>query len=114
MVKVIDRAAWSEAPDRWHGELEGTGTGAGLSLIFFGREDVGGGPRLHRHPYPETFIIRTGTALFTVGTEELRVGAGQIVVVPAGVPHKFSNLGPGLLETIDIHASERFDTEWLE
>ena len=40
--------------------------------------------------------------------------AGQILFVPAFTPHKFSNLGPELLETIDIHASNEFVTEWLE
>jgi hypothetical protein len=34
--------------------------------------------------------------------------------VAADTPHKFSNLGPDFLETIDIHASEKFVTEWLE
>jgi mannose-6-phosphate isomerase-like protein (cupin superfamily) len=35
-------------------------------------------------------------------------------MVPAGVPHKFVNTGAGRLRQIDIHASERFVTEWLE
>ena len=39
---------------------------------------------------------------------------GQILVVPAGTPHKFENLGPGPLETVDIHGNGKFITEWLE
>jgi hypothetical protein len=38
----------------------------------------------------------------------------QIVVVPAGVPHKFVNSGTGQLRQVDIHPSGRFITVWLE
>ena len=36
------------------------------------------------------------------------------MVVPAGVAHKFTNSGTGRLRQVDMHASERFVTEWLE
>jgi mannose-6-phosphate isomerase-like protein (cupin superfamily) len=36
------------------------------------------------------------------------------VVVPAGVPHGFANSGDGQLRQVDVHASGRFVTEWLE
>jgi mannose-6-phosphate isomerase-like protein (cupin superfamily) len=39
---------------------------------------------------------------------------GQIIVVPPETPHKFVNIGEGPLRQIDIHASKRFITEWLE
>lgn len=110
--RVIERASWSEDAEHWRGELQGIG--AGVSLIFVSTDKVGDGPRLHTHPYSETFIIRAGRGLYTVGEETIEAGAGQILVVPAGVPHKFSNLGPGRLEALDIHASERFITDWLE
>ena len=35
-------------------------------------------------------------------------------LAPAGMPHKFENLGPGLLEQIDIHEAAQFKTVWLE
>lgn len=114
MAKVIDRADWSDAPGLWQGEVQCGPYGAGVSLIFNYQEMPGGGPRLHRHPYPETFIIRSGIAEFTVAGETIRAAAGQLVVVPAGTPHKFTNAGPGPLETIDIHESGQFITEWLE
>ena len=31
--------------------------------------------------------------------------AGQAVFGPAGIPHRFENLGPGRLQTIDVHHS---------
>jgi hypothetical protein len=33
---------------------------------------------------------------------------------PAVVPHKFVNSGTGRLRQTDIHANDRFVTEWLE
>ncbi|HEX4206896.1 MAG TPA: cupin domain-containing protein [Ktedonobacteraceae bacterium] len=74
----------------------------------------GGGPRLHSHPYEEVFIVQEGQATFTVGSTTLEVKAGHIVIAPPGLPHKFINSGEGPLRQIDIHASPRFITEWLE
>jgi mannose-6-phosphate isomerase-like protein (cupin superfamily) len=74
----------------------------------------GSGPKLHRHPYEEVFVVQEGSATFTAGDEVIEARAGQVVVVPASVPHKFVNSGSGRLRQVDIHASERFITEWLE
>ena len=74
----------------------------------------GSGPKLHRHPYEEVFIVQEGTATFTAGDETVEVKGGQVIVAPAGVAHKFVNSGEERLRQVDIHASERFVTEWLE
>jgi quercetin dioxygenase-like cupin family protein len=74
----------------------------------------GQGPRLHRHPYEEVFIILEGCSTFTVGAETLEATAGQIVIVSPNTPHKFINASDQLLRQIDIHASKQFITEWLE
>jgi mannose-6-phosphate isomerase-like protein (cupin superfamily) len=65
----------------------------------------GGGPVLHTHPYEEVFVVQEGEATYTVGGNTIGVGAGQIVVAPAGVPHKFVNSGTGPLRQVDIHPS---------
>jgi mannose-6-phosphate isomerase-like protein (cupin superfamily) len=75
---------------------------------------VGGGVKLHRHPYQEIFIIQEGMATFTVGSATLQAHAGQIIIVPPGTSHKFTNSGDRLLRQVDIHASRIFITEWLE
>ena len=74
----------------------------------------GDGPRLHKHAYKEIFVIQEGAATFTVGSMVLEAKAGQIVIVPAGLPHKFINSGEGPLRQIDIHLSKQIITEWLE
>jgi mannose-6-phosphate isomerase-like protein (cupin superfamily) len=115
--KVIDKASWADpsvGSGNWRGEFEGSAHGAGISVIFVRTDIIGDGPRLHQHPYPETFIVRNGRVRFTVGGEAIEAVAGQIVVCPANVPHKFENLGPGPLEQIDIHEAGKFETVWLE
>jgi mannose-6-phosphate isomerase-like protein (cupin superfamily) len=67
----------------------------------------GGGAVLHTHPYEEVFVTLESRATFTVGDATIEVGAGQVVVAPAGVPHKFVNSGTGPLRQVDIHPSGR-------
>lgn len=96
------------------GEIEGRDVGGTVSFIVVSTDEVGAGPRLHQHPYDETFVIRGGAAEFVVGSESLVGRAGQVIVVAPYTPHKFSNLGDGRLEMINIHANDHFVTEWLE
>ena len=75
--------------------------------FFLVESPPGGGALLHHHPYEEVFVTLEGEATFTVGEDTIEVSAGQIVVAPAGVPHKFVNSGSGLLRQVDIHPSGR-------
>ena len=110
MVRVVQREDWAMHPTRQSGEWEGGE--ANVTLILHESVEAGHGPRLHTHPYPETFVMQEGRAVFTVGDEEVEAGPGQILVVPAGTPHKFRTLGP--MKSIHIHASPKFETRWLE
>jgi len=74
----------------------------------------GGTIPLHKHPYKEIFIILEGVATFTVGSATLEAQAGQIIIVPADVPHKFVNMSDRRLKQIDIHVSKQFVTHRLE
>src|SRR3954469_1897518 len=76
--------------------------------IYFVDAPPGRGPELHYHPYVEVAIVQEGTATITVGDEEREVKAGDVVVIPAGTPHRFINSGETPLRQIDIHASSRF------
>ena len=92
----------------WRGSVEGLAMGGQITVLAYGTDTVGAGPRLHVHPYDESFIITEGRARFVVGETTLDASAGEIVFGPAGVPHRFENLGPGRLQTIDIHHSPRW------
>lgn len=110
---VIERSDGRADGEQWAENYEELPGGAGISLILESTTKAGAGPRLHRHPYAETFIVRRGSATFTVADERLVARAGQVLVVPAGVPHAFST-GPDGYEGVHIHESPRFVTEWLE
>lgn len=110
----LKRSDWASDGRLWRGNLEGHEIGAGATILFYATEEVGKGPRWHVHPYEEIFIVRTGRALFTIGDRKIEATAGDILVGPANVPHKYKNLGPGLLETTDIHVSDRWIQTDLE
>lgn len=74
----------------------------------------GGSVRLHQHPYKEIFIIQEGVSTFVVGSATVETRAGQIIIVPANMPHKFTNATNAPLRQIDIHVSKKFMTQWLE
>jgi mannose-6-phosphate isomerase-like protein (cupin superfamily) len=93
--------------------FEGKDYGSGVSMFLINNEP-GVGPNLHKHPYPETWIVREGNARFTAGDQELEASAGDILVVQGETPHKFKNAGPGRLDIICIHPSPRFIQEDLE
>jgi quercetin dioxygenase-like cupin family protein len=82
--------------------------------FFLSDTAPGKGPDLHKHPYDEVFVVQEGTLTFTVGADTIEATGGQIVIAPAGSPHKFVNSGTGRSRHIDIHTSRRMITEWLE
>ena len=92
----------------WRGSVEGLALGGEVTVLAYGTDTPGAGPRLHVHPYDETFIVVEGRARFFVGEAVIEAGAGEIVFGPAGIPHRFENLGPGRLQTIDLHHSPRW------
>ena len=95
-------------------ELEGYQYGDVPACLIFFDGPPGSGPKLHRHPYAEVFVVQEGQATFTVGDATIEARAGQILIAPAGTPHKFVNSGSGRLRQLDIHTNDRFVTEWLE
>ena len=104
----LPHAAWASAEDFWRGRFEGRDIGTGITVLFYATEETGKGPLWHVHPYDEVFIIREGRALFTIGDEKIEAGPGDVLMGPAEVPHKYHNLGPGRLESVDIHLSDRW------
>ena len=86
----------------------------GASICFFlSSNKPGTGPSLHRHPYEEIFIVQEGEVLFTVGDQTIEASAGDILVVPAGTPHKFLCRSETHRQ-VSIHPVPRMETEWLE
>lgn len=95
------------------GNLRGADCGATTSLIL-DHSEPGHGPRLHKHPYDETWVVIEGTLMFQAGDEQILAGPDDIVIVPPDTPHKFTNNGRGRAHLVCIHANPTFETEWLE
>ena len=81
--------------------------------IILVHSQPGVGPKLHRHPYAEVFVVESGRATFQIGDESVVVDEGHVVVSPPGEAHGFTNTGSGELRLMAVHGAGRFDTEWL-
>lgn len=92
--------------------FEGRDHGSAVS-VFITSHPRGTGAPLHTHPYVETFVVQEGTGTFTVGDEEVEVGAGHVVVVPAGTVHGFVSSGDTPLRQVTIHPSDHFQQDWV-
>jgi quercetin dioxygenase-like cupin family protein len=82
--------------------------GLGISVIQFkltlpGNDDIfilenvfkgKGGPPRHVHPHQdEWFYALEGTFEFEIGTEKIKLGAGDSVTGPRGIPHVWASTG---------------------
>ena len=84
----------------------------GQLVRFTWRSVPGGVITEHVHPrQEERFTILAGEAHFTLNGQHHVAGAGETIIVPAGVPHSEGNPGPGEIESIvelrpALHAKE--------
>ena len=93
---------------------EGAKHGPSTVSIILSESPPGDGPRLHRHPYDETWIVEQGRVHVWIGEESVEVSTGDIAVAPPNTPHKFKNVGQDLARLVCIHGSPTAVTEWLE
>jgi mannose-6-phosphate isomerase-like protein (cupin superfamily) len=109
VLRAADRPPSSSRTVRFEGAAFGT------DISFFAVDnETGQGPGLHIHPYPETWFVHSGRALIVAGEESFEVGRGDIAVVPSGVPHKFTNLGPDRLVIFCVHQAGTMVQDDLE
>lgn len=108
--KKVSAKEWRKEGPILAGLLEGKNIATDITLIRVITEEIGSGPNLHVHPYDEIFTIQEGRARFTVGDKVIDAEAGDIILGPANIPHGYQNLGPGKLDSLDIHLSP----EWIQ
>lgn len=106
----ISPSEWLSSQDPPRGFFEGHQAGTDCVVIRYSTDVVGEGPNLHVHPYDEVFHILEGRAEFTVGDRKFEAVAGSLVIGPANVPHAYKNLGPGRLDSFDVHLNR----EWIQ
>lgn len=73
----------------------------------------GKGPRKHRHPYEETFIILNGDIEFIVDGKTQVLESGKVAIVPASTWHEFKNRSDGPSLMVNIHPVPKMITEWF-
>jgi mannose-6-phosphate isomerase-like protein (cupin superfamily) len=104
----------NDLPGQTARQFEGYHYGDVPVSFFLSATPPGRGPSLHTHPYAEVFVVQEGRLTFIVADETIEATAGQIVIVPAGVPHKFTNTSSEVVYHTDIHTSGQMETTWLE
>ena len=93
--------------------LEGKPNGAQVTVLLE-HMPPGSGPKLHSHPYGETWVVVEGRIAFTNGTQTREAIAGDVVYVAPGEPHKFTVTSEQRIKMVCIHQSDHFITDWLE
>lgn len=96
------------------GSVNGETLETQVTVLTYGNDEPGTGPVLHIHPYDEIFMIQQGRGRFFVGDQVIDAEAGEVVLGPAALPHRFINLGPGRLQTLGVHLSPRWIQTNLE
>lgn len=111
-MEIVSTGQW--LPGDANGKsIEGAPHGAQVTVLLE-HMPPGSGPKLHSHPYGETWVVVEGRATFTNGTETREAVAGDVVYVAAGEPHKFNVTGEQRIKMVCIHQSDHFITNWLE
>jgi quercetin dioxygenase-like cupin family protein len=88
------------------------GSDHGMSTSMMLSTIVPGGPRRHRHPHAEAFVLHEGQATFEVDGERLVGQVGDVVLIPPDAWHGFTNSGSGPLRLTAIHENRRAVTEF--
>lgn len=89
--------------------------GTRLEIEFFIQPDTGKGLSAHFHPYfDERFEILAGSAHYMLGNDERSTQAGDVFVLPKGVPHVHPwNVGNDVLHWRKITQLDKPNMDWL-
>ena len=91
--------------------FQGVKHGANVSF-FIVHFSPGKGPRKHRHPYEETFILLEGEIEAIVDDQKETLRENSIVVIPAGAWHEFKSCSEKQVFMVNIHPAPEMITEW--
>jgi mannose-6-phosphate isomerase-like protein (cupin superfamily) len=58
------------------------------------------------HRQDEIYVVIKGTGEFSFGSQRRRVGAGDLLFVPAGMEHRFEAFSPDLTLWVMFHGPE--------
>lgn len=80
--------------------VAGRSNGLHRIVLAAGRLDAGEGGPAHLHHGDEILRILSGEVDVTVGHETRRCGAGDVVIIPADVPHGFTTVTGTAMEVV--------------
>ena len=89
-MQIVSTGQW-QPNDATAAQIEGYTQGAKVTVLLE-HMPPGSGPRLHTHPYGETWVVVEGRIAFTNGRETGEATAGDVVYVAPKEPHKFTVL----------------------
>lgn len=69
---------------------------------------------LHTHTVDEVVLYRSGSARVTLGEEQIEVGEGAAVFIPAGAPHGTLNAGGEPVRLFAVYPATQIDIRYLE
>jgi quercetin dioxygenase-like cupin family protein len=67
----------------------------------------------HSHDFDQIAVVVQGRMRFTIGGETVDVGAGEVLLIPAGVEHAGEVLGDEPALNLDVFAPARDDYRHL-
>ena len=86
--------------------------GAGQLCIFEQWCEIGHGAPTHLHAVEEVLHVLDGQAEVWIGDSRATLASGQLVIVPAGRKHGFSNTGKSVLHIQSTLASPVFEAAY--
>ena len=87
-------------------------SGAAQLCLFEQWCDPGHGAPTHLHAVEEVLHVISGQAEVWIGNDRATLTGGQLVVVPAGHKHGFSNVGAGTLHITSTLAAPVFEAAY--
>src|SRR5262245_38879892 len=100
----------AKSGQKFRGLLEGKSLQTNITLIRYVTDVVGEGPTLNVQPYDQICTITISRSRFNVSVSTIDAKAVYFVLSPTNIPHVYQNLGPGRLDSLDIHLSP----EWIQ
>jgi quercetin dioxygenase-like cupin family protein len=80
--------------------------GAAVSVVLVDAAPGDDEQEAHMHPVEEVVSVQQGAATFFLGAQQARiVRAGEVVRIPAGVPHRWVVAGTGRLQAVAVHGA---------
>lgn len=89
----IEETPWRPNYRKW--DITRAGDGTTSSDLSYSEVGEGAGAPLHAHEADELIVVLDGVLEVRLGDEIRQVGRDHTVVIPPGVAHGFTSVGPG-------------------